>query len=198
MAIYHYSIKIISRGKGQSAVAAAAYRAGEEITSDYDGLTHDYTHKNGVVHTEILLPGNAPNEYADRAKLWNAVEMAEKNRNAQLAREVEIALPIELTQEQNLDLAREYVLDNFVSAGMCADICIHDKGDGNPHAHIMLTMRPLDESGEWIGKQRKEYILGTYGAKIYDPKKRTVQMPNRANDRLEQPGQSGAMAGGVG
>jgi len=172
LAIYHQSIKIISRGKGQSAVAAAAYRAGEEITSEYDGLTHDYTRKGGVVHTEILLPDNAPEDYQDRATLWNAVEMVEKNRNAQLAREVEIALPAELTREQNIELARGYARDNFVSAGMCADVCVHDKGDGNPHAHIMLTVRLMDEHGEWTDKQRKEYILGADGAKIYDPIKR--------------------------
>lgn len=104
MAIYHCSIKIISRGKGKSAVAAAAYRSGEALTNEYDGITHDYTRKGGIVHTEILLPDNAPAAYADRSVLWNAVEKAEKAKNAQLAREIEIALPHELTREQGISL----------------------------------------------------------------------------------------------
>ena len=172
MAIYHCSIKVISRGKGKSAVAAAAYRAGEKITNEFDGMTHDYTHKGGVVHTEILLPDHAPAEYADRAVLWNEVEKIEKAKNAQLAREIEIALPRELTREQGISLVREYVKRHFVAAGMCADVCLHDTGGGNPHAHIMLTMRPFDEGGEWGAKQKKEYILDRDGNKIYDPKKR--------------------------
>lgn len=172
MAIYHCSIKIISRGKGRSAVAAAAYRAGEKITNEYDGQIHDYTRKGGVVHTEILLPDHAPASFTDRAVLWNAVENIEKAKNAQLAREIELALPVELTREQNISLVREYVNRHFVAAGMCADICIHDKNGGNPHAHIMLTMRPFEQSGEWGAKQKKEYILDRDANKIYDPKKR--------------------------
>lgn len=160
------SIKIISRGKGKSAVAAAAYRAGEKITNSYDGITHDYTRKGGVAHTEILLPENAPAAYADRAILWNEVEQAEKAKNAQLAREIELALPVELSPEQNISLVREYVKEHFVSAGMCADICIHDKEDGNPHAHVMLTMRPFDQDGSWAAKSRKEYILDKNGERI--------------------------------
>ncbi len=175
MAIYHCSIKIISRGKGKSAVAAAAYRAGETITNEYDGVTPDYTRKGGVVHTEILLPENAPAEYADRAVLWNAVEKIEKAKNAQLAREFELALPVELTREQNISLVREYVNRHFVMAGMCADICIHDKENGNPHAHIMLTMRPFTEEKTWGAKQKKYYILDKGGNKIYDKKKRSYK-----------------------
>ena len=172
MAIYHCSIKIISRGKGKSAVAAAAYRAGEQITNEHDGVTHDYTRKGGIVHTEILLPDHAPAEYADRSLLWNAVEKIEKAKNAQLAREIEIALPHELTREQGISLVREYVKSQFVNAGMCADFAIHDTGGGNPHAHIMLTMRPIEQGGAWGAKQKKEYILDKDGNKIYDPKKR--------------------------
>lgn len=172
IAIYHLSIKIISRGKGKSAVAAAAYRAGEKIVSAYDGLIHDYTHKGGVVHTEMLLPENAPEEYRDRSMLWNAVEKVEKSRNAQLAREIELALPVELSFEQNLALVRAYCQQHFVSAGMCADLCIHDKGDGNPHAHIMLTMRPFNKDRTWGAKHRKEYLLDRNGQRSYDPKKR--------------------------
>lgn len=172
VAIYHCSIKIISRGKGKSAVAAAAYRAGAQITNERDGITHDYTRKGGVVYTEILLPDNAPAEYADRATLWNAVEKIEKAKNAQLAREIEIALPAEFTREQNISLVREYVKQHFVAAGMCADVCIHDTGGGNPHAHILLTMRPFEQGGKWGAKQKKEYILDESGAKIYDRNKR--------------------------
>jgi len=172
MAIYHLSIKIISRGKGKSVVAAAAYRSGEKITNEYDGVTHDYTRKSGIVHTEILLPENAPTEYKNcqsgslRAILWNAVEKVEKNKNAQLAREIELALPKELSEAKNRSIVRAYVKKNFVDKGMCADICIHDKKDGNPHAHIMLTMRPFNEGGTWGAKSKKEYILDDYGEKI--------------------------------
>jgi len=155
MAIYHCSIKIISRGKGQSAVAAAAYRAGEKITNDYDGIAHDYTRKGGVAHTEILLPRYAPEEYKERSVLWNAVEQVEKAKNSQLAREIELALPAELALEQNIVLVREYVALYFASAGMCADICVHDKNNGNPHAHVMLTMRPFELDGSWGAKAHK-------------------------------------------
>jgi predicted nucleic acid-binding Zn-ribbon protein len=171
LAIFHLSIKIISRGKGKSAVAAAAYRAGELIKSDYDGITHDFTRKGGIVHTEILLPANAPEEYANRAVLWNAVERTEKAENAQLSREVEFSLPRELSHEQNIALARDFVKRTFVDKGMIADICIHDNDD-KPHAHVMLSMRPFNDDGTWGGKQKKEYILDKDGNKIYDPKKR--------------------------
>ena len=172
MAIYHCSIKITSRGKGKSAVAAAAYRAGERITNEYDGVTHDYTRKGGIVHTAILLPDNAPPEYKDRAVLWNAVEKIEKAKNSQLAREIELALPVELTKEQNIFLVREYVKRHFVNHGMCADIAIHDTGEGNPHAHVLLTMRPFNEDRTWGDKQKKVYHLDEDGNKIYDPIKR--------------------------
>ena len=147
IAIYHCSIKIISRGKGKSAVAAAAYRSGEKLINDYDGVIHDYTRKSGISHTEILLPAHAPPEFADRSTLWNAVEKIEKAKNSQLAREIELAIPKELSEKEQLALVREYVKQNFVSAGMCADIAIHDKKDGNPHAHILLTMRPIEQDG---------------------------------------------------
>ncbi len=159
MAIYHLSIKIISRGKGKSAVAAAAYRAGEVIKSECDGIVNDYTRKRGVVHTEVILPENAPAEYAGRAALWNAVEMGERNKNAQLAREIEVALSAELTLAQNRELVRQYCQRYFVDKGMCADICLHDKNDGNPHAHIMLTVRPIASDGTWGAKSKKEYVL---------------------------------------
>lgn len=166
IAIYHCSINIISRGKGKSAVAAAAYRSGEKLTNEYDGIIHDYTRKGGVVHTEILLPSHAPHEFSDRAALWNAVEKIEKAKNAQLAREIEIAIPKELDRNSQIELVRQYVNDNFVSAGMCADFAIHDKQDGNPHAHIMLTMRPLEQDGQWGAKSKKEYILDDNGERV--------------------------------
>jgi hypothetical protein len=169
---FHSHVQIITRGKGKSAVAAAAYRAGETIKNEYDGIIHDYTKKGGIVHTEILLPSHAPAEYADRTLLWNAVEKIEKSANSQLARELDIALPAKFTREQNIALARRYVKDTFVDTGMCADLCVHDKNDGNPHMHIMLTMRPINEDGTWGGKQKKEYILDRYGKKQYDPVKR--------------------------
>ena len=166
MAIYHLSIKIISRGKGKSAVAAASYRSGEKIKNEYDGIVHDFTRKGGIAHTEILLPQNAPQEFLDRGTLWNSVEKIEKSKNSQLAREIEIALPKELNREKQIELVREYVKENFVKVGMCADIALHDKNDGNPHAHILLTMRPLNEDKTWGAKSKKEYILDENGEKV--------------------------------
>ena len=169
IAIYHCSIKIVSRGKGKSAVAAAAYRSGEKLTNEWDGLIHDYTKKGGVVHSEILLPAHAPPAFSDRSTLWNSVELSEKSNNAQLAREVEIALPVELSREEQTRLVREYCSSQFVSKGMIADFNLHDTGGGNPHAHILLTMRPLDEKGAWLPKSKKEYVLDENGEKIRLP-----------------------------
>ncbi|MDG8510799.1 MobA/MobL family protein [Streptococcus pneumoniae] len=166
MAIYHLCIKIISRGKGKSAVAASAYRSGEKIKNEYDGIVHDFTRKGGIAHTEILLPQNAPQEFANRSVLWNSVEKIEKSKNSQLAREIEIALPKELDREKQIELVRNYVKENFVDVGMCADIAIHDKNDRNPHAHILLTMRPLNEDKTWGAKSKKEYILDENGEKV--------------------------------
>ena len=169
IAIYHCSIKIVSRGKGKSAVAAAAYRSGEKLTNEWDGLTHDYTKKGGVVHSEILLPAHAPPTFSDRSTLWNSVELSEKSNNAQLAREVEIALPVELSREEQTRLVWEYCSSQFVSKGMIADFNLHDTGGGNPHAHILLTMRPLDEKGAWLPKSKKEYVLDENGERIRLP-----------------------------
>ena len=166
MAIYHLCIKIISRGKGKSAVAASAYRSGEKIKNEYDGIVHDFTRKGGITHTEILLPQNAPQEFSNRSILWNSVEKIEKSKNSQLAREIEIALPKELSREKQIELVREYVKENFVKVGMCADIALHDKNDGNPHAHILLTMRPFNKDTTWGAKSKKEYILDENGEKV--------------------------------
>ncbi|MBR0280634.1 MAG: MobA/MobL family protein, partial [Oscillibacter sp.] len=170
IAIFHCPIQIIKRSRGRSAVEAAAYRSGEKLTNEWDGRTHDYTRKGGIVHTEIILPANAPRDFYDRAILWNSVEMSEKAANAQLAREVEVALPNELNREEQLKLVREFVKDAFVDAGMCADIAVHDKGDGNPHAHIMLTLRPLNPDGTWGAKCRKVYEVDADGNRIPDGK----------------------------
>ena len=169
IAIYHCNISIVSRGKGKSAVAAAAYRSGEKLTNEWDGMTHDYTRKGGVVHTEILLPPHAPPSFSDRSTLWNSVELYEKAGNAQLAREIDAALPIELSREEQIRLVREYCSSQFVSRGMCVDFAIHDTDSGNPHCHIMLTMRPLDERGAWAAKSKKEYDLDENGERIRLP-----------------------------
>ena len=169
IAIYHWNIGIVSRGKGKSAVAAAAYRSGEKITNEWDGMTHDYTRKGGVVHTEIMLPPHAPPSFSDRSTLWNSVELYEKAGNAQLAREIDAALPIELSREEQIRLVREYCSSQFVSRGMCVDFVIHDTNSGNPHCHIMLTMRPLDERGAWAAKSKKEYDLDENGERIRLP-----------------------------
>ena len=156
----------MSRGKGKSAVAAAAYRSGEKLTNEWDGMTHDYTRKGGVVHTEIMLPPHAPPSFSDRSTLWNSVELYEKAGNAQLAREIDAALPIELSREEQIRLVREYCSSQFVSRGMCVDFVIHDTNSGNPHCHIMLTMRPILEDGSWGDKQKKIYALDADGNKI--------------------------------
>lgn len=166
MAIYHCSIKIIGRSDGKSAVASSAYRSGEKLTDDRTGLIHDFTKKRGVVFTEVSLPAHAPPEYADRNVLWNAVEKAEKKSNAQLAREIEVALPKEISRECQIEIVRRYVQENFVSVGMCADWALHDKSNGNPHAHIMLTMRGIKPDGSWAAKEKKIYALDEEGNRI--------------------------------
>lgn len=166
MAIYHCSIKIIGRSDGKSAVASSAYRSGEKLMDDRTGLIHDFTKKRGVVFTEVSLPAHAPLEYADRNVLWNAVEKAERNSNAQLAREIEVALPKELSRECQIEIVRRYVQENFISVGMCADWALHNKGDGNPHAHIMLTMRGINLDGTWAQKEKKIYALDKEGNRI--------------------------------
>lgn len=145
----HYDIKIVQRSKRQSAVAAAAYQSGDRLFSEYDQRQKSYSEKQGIVHTEILLPENAPPEYADRNTLWNAAEVAEKQWNAQLARRIILAIPREIPPERQADLIRDYCREFFVSKGMIADFAVHDKGDGNPHAHILLTMWAMDEKGRW-------------------------------------------------
>lgn len=160
MAIYHLEAKIISRGAGRSAVAASAYLSCSNILNDYDGVRHDYTRKKGLVWREVFLPEYAPAEWQDRAALWNAVEENEKTKDSRLAREFVPALPVELTKEQWQELLSDFINEHFVTEGMCADVAIHDPDPPghNPHAHIMLTVRPLDENGKWQYKTEKEYL----------------------------------------
>lgn len=147
MAIYHFSVQRISRGKGKSSVGASAYRAGEKLENERDGLVHDYRKRNDVIHSEILVPDNSPEWASNREKLWNKVESIEKRKDANTAREINVALPNELGHEQQKELVREFVQDNFTSKGMIADIAIHDKGEGNPHAHVMLPTRAITPEG---------------------------------------------------
>ena len=158
MAIYHLEAKVVSRGAGRSAAAAAAYLSCSRIYNDYDGVQHDYTRKQGLVWQQVFLPPQAPPEWQDREKLWNAVEAAEKAKDSRLAREFVVALPIELNQEQQISLIEKFVQEQFVADGMCADAAIHDTDGHNPHAHILLTVRPLDERGKWQYKTEKEYL----------------------------------------
>ena len=162
----HFDVKIIQRSKRQSAVASAAYQSGERLFSEYDQKQKYYSHKSEIVHTEIMLPPHAPPEYADRNTLWNAAEAIEKQWNSQLARRFVLAIPRELPRSQYADLIRDYCREFFVSKGMIADFAIHDKGDGNPHAHILLTMRAMDEQGKWLPKSRKVYDLDENGERI--------------------------------
>ncbi|MDH7975430.1 MobQ family relaxase, partial [Sphingomonas sp. AR_OL41] len=151
MAIYHFSAQVISRGSGRSAVAAAAYRSGDRLHDERLDRHHDFSNKTGVVHSEVMLPDGAPEHLADRENLWNEVEAVEKRIDAQLAREIEFAIPREMTREQGIELARDFVQTEFVDRGMIADLNVHwDMGaDGltKPHAHVMLTMREVGEDG---------------------------------------------------
>lgn len=175
MAIYHFSAQIISRSNGSSSVASSAYRAGEKLEDERTGVVHDYTKKGGVEYTEILTPNNAPEWAKDRQSLWNEVEKIEKGKKSQLTREINIALPKELSLEKQIELIKEFTQDTFVNNGMVADIAIHDNKKGNPHAHIMLTIRAFDEEGQWLSKQKKEYILDKHGNKQYDKKSKTYK-----------------------
>ena len=172
MAIFHCNIQIIGRSSGKTATAAAAYRSGTKIVDDEFGKTHDYTRKGGVAFSEILLCANAPSKYSDRQILWNEVQKIEKQKNAQLCREVEVALPIEFSRNEQIEVVREYIKKNFTDKGMIADWSLHDKLDGNPHAHILLTMRPLKPNGEWGAKRKDSYVLDDSGNRIpvIDPK----------------------------
>lgn len=153
---YHCSISVISRSAGRSSVAAVAYRAGVRLVDERQGIEHDYTRKQGVVHSEITLPAEAPERWHDRSTLWNEVEQIERSGRAQLAREFEVSLPRELSRAEQIELTRSYV-DGLTDRGMVADWSIHDKGYGNPHAHIMTTMRSCDREG-FLSKSYGVYL----------------------------------------
>ncbi|MCL2311636.1 MAG: MobA/MobL family protein, partial [Firmicutes bacterium] len=181
MAIFHLDVNIIGRSTGRSAVgsmayrrsakmksiAHAAYQKGAKMYEVGQEIIHDYTNKGGVVHSEILLPKKAPKEFLDSETLWNAVEKRERRKDSQLAREVVVALPREFNLEEQTVVLRQYILENFVDRGMIADFSIHDRGDGNPHAHVMLTMRDVSREG--------------FGAKNFDWNKKSVLLEWRKN-----------------
>ena len=154
---------MVSRGAGRSAVAASAYLSCSRMLNDYDGVQHDYTRKQGLAWQAVFLPPMAPPEWQDREKLWNAVEEAEKTKDSRLAREFVAALPIELSRAQQTALLQDFVREQFVAEGMCADVAIHDTDGHNPHAHILLTVRPLTEAGAWQYKTEKEYLCAKDG-----------------------------------
>ena len=186
---FHFSISMISRGKSKSAVASAAYISCEKLTNEWDGVTHDYHNKKGLLHSQIYLPENIPKEFQDRSFLWNSVELNEKASNAQLARNFIIApLPKELSFEENKNLITDFIQKNFVSKGMIADLAIHDEsneGNNNVHAHIMTTLRPINEKGKWQAKSKKEYILDENGERILGkngkPKTRKIELTDWNN-----------------
>ena len=158
MAIYHNEVKMITRGEGRSACAASAYISCSAIYNDYDGIQHDYTRKGGLVWEQVFLPPMAPAAWQDRETLWNAVEAAEKEKDNRLGREHVVALPIELDKQGWISLLTNYIQTQFVAEGMCVDAAIHDPDGHNPHAHIITTVRPLNEDGSWQYKTEKEYL----------------------------------------
>ena len=173
IALFHFHVTQIKRSAGQSAVAAAAYRSGEKLHSEYYGEDSDYTRKGGVICSEILLPPQAPPSFSDRETLWDAVEKVERGKRAQLAYSFDIALQNEFSMQENIELARHFLLEQCVSRGMVADYAIHqpDKKDGgiqNPHFHVMCPIRPIEPDGKWGNKQRREYVLDEQGERIRD------------------------------
>lgn len=173
MALFHFTVDQMKRSEGQSAIASAAYRSGERLYSEYYGEYSDYTRKGGVICSDILLPSHAPPEFADRQTLWNAVEQVERGKKAQLAYSFEIALQNEFTIEENIALARQFLLDNFVSRGMTVDVAFHEKetedgGIPNPHVHFLCPMRPMNPDGTWGFKQHRVYRLDEDGNRIRD------------------------------
>ena len=173
MSLFHLNVTQIKRSKGQSAIAAAAYRAGEKLYSEYYGENSDYTNKGGVICSEILLPDHAPREYTDRQTLWNAVEKAERGKNAQLAYSFDIALQNEFSLDENVALARQFLLEHFVSRGMVVDFAIHvpdtePGGISNPHFHVLAPIRPIESNGKWGMKQHRVYELDEEGNRLLD------------------------------
>jgi len=159
MAIYHLHVKVIGRKSGSSAVASAAYRSGSRLRDERLDRSHDFSAKRGVVHSEVMLPENAPEAWSDRERLWNDAEAFEVRKDAQLAREVEFAIPREMSERDGIELARDFVRGEFVDRGMIADLNVHwdiaEDGMAKPHAHVMLTMRAVEENG--FGQKVREW-----------------------------------------
>ena len=174
MALYHFHVGRVLRSRGQSSVEAAAYRAGEKLEDRYYGKTVDYTAKGGVLYSEIMAPNYVPESLLDRETLWNAVEEIEKHPKAQLAYSFDIALQNEFSMEENIAMAKRFVMENFVAKGMIADMAVHDPdkegGIQNPHVHVMCPIRPVKEDGSWGEKQKREYLMDENGAPILDDK----------------------------
>lgn len=171
MALYHFHVEQIKRSEGRTAVASAAYRAGEKLHNLWDGETHDYTKKGGVILSEIILPEHAPKRFYDRSTLWNEVEQVEKHYKAQFAYSFDMALQNEFSLEENIELAREFVQKYFVSEGMICDLAVHqpDREEGgipNPHFHVLIPIRPLNDDGTWGTKQHRIYKLDEDGNRI--------------------------------
>ena len=171
MSLFHFHVTQIKRSAGQSAVACAAYRAGEKLKSEYYGEVSDYTRKGGVIESGIMLPDYAPMEYGDRETLWNAVEKIEKGKKAQLAYSFDFALQNEFTLDENISLAKKFIKEQFVDRGMIADYAIHSpEKDGiqNPHVHVMCPIRPIEKNGEWGNKQKRVYEIDRNGERVTD------------------------------
>ena len=172
MALYHFHVARVLRSRGQSSVEAAAYRAGARLEDHYYGKIADYTTKGGVICAEILAPDYVPESFHNREFLWNAVEEVEKHPKAQLAYSFDIALQNEFTIEENIAIARQFVMENLVAKGMIVDMAVHDpdKGEGipNPHIHVMCPVRPMREDGTWGEKQKREYLFDADGNPILD------------------------------
>lgn len=186
MADYRFSAQVISRGKGQSSVASAAYRSASRLVDERTGEIHDYTRKQGVTHSEVMTPKATPEWMQDRQQLWSAVEAVERRKDAQLAREVQLSLPHELTNEQRTELVRGFIQEQFVSRGMIADIAIHapsDKGDDrNHHAHVMFTMRELTDEG--FANKRRDWNSPEL---LAEWREQWAQHQNRALERHGHP-----------
>lgn len=168
MEVISLHVGIISRRKGRSSVQMAAYCSRGKLHDEYTGKTYDYTGRKDLIYHDVMVPDYAPDSFHDSATLWNDVERIEKARNSRLARILTIALPKELGHDAHINMVRQYAQEFFVHHGMCADISIHDKSDGNPHAHILLTTRSMTNNGKWTFKQRKNYLLDKNGDRIRD------------------------------
>ena len=171
MSLFHFHVTQIKRSSGQSAVACAAYRAGEKLRSEYYGEVSDYTRKGGVVESGIMLPEYVPQKLSERETLWNEVEKIEKGKKAQLAYSFDFALQNEFTMEGNVSLAKKFIREQFVERGMIADFAIHStetNGIANPHVHVMCPIRPIDENGEWGNKQKRVYEIDGNGERVTD------------------------------